>query len=378
MKRMAFDISKEMAMKETVGQTLEETLDYLLALARDGVRPDEARSGLQPLQLRHSEVGIQLIWDEEAYNQSVHYDALLHLPEMGTVSLSYCDDHALPWPLRGVHRFSDADLVRVNNNVLKVDQAVACLDFIWEESRITDQLVEVCLVQEELERNPVDLSDQELQLAMDSFRRARKLYKAEDTYSWMERRGITHQQLERFAGNQATIAKLVDRLVANRVQDHFDKHSADFDTACIARFRLSDEMSAVETSEKIRSGEVTFFDAAQYGFVAAKPSQRFTGDLFSVVRRREAPAEIRESLFGSAPGSILGPIREEGGYAIIRVFSLTAANLDEPTRNIIKKILFEEWLEQRRQAATIDWMWGNLNKTAQGARTDASLNLSPR
>src|SRR4051812_25445009 len=87
------DSSREMAMKETVRQTLVETLDYLMALARNGIRPEEARSALRPLQTRHSEVGLELIWDEEAYDQSVHYDALLHLPEMGTVSLSYCDDH---------------------------------------------------------------------------------------------------------------------------------------------------------------------------------------------------------------------------------------------------------------------------------------------
>src|SRR5688572_13024203 len=112
-----------MAMKETVEQTLVETLNYLITLVRDGIRPEEARSGVGQLQTRHSEVGMELIWEEEAYDSSVHYDALLQLPEMGAVSLSYCDDRALPWPLRGVHRFSDADLVRVNNNVMKVDQA---------------------------------------------------------------------------------------------------------------------------------------------------------------------------------------------------------------------------------------------------------------
>lgn len=235
----------------------------------------------------------------------------------------------------------------------------------------------VCLVQEELEKNPIDLSDQELQRAMDGFRRVRKLYKAEDTYSWMERRGITHQQLEQLACSQARLAKLRDRLVASRVQDYFDGHSADFDTAYIARFLVSNETSALETSEKIRSGDMNFFDAAQCCFVEAKRSQRRTGDLFSSVQRREAPAEIRESLFGSVPGSVLGPVRAEEGYAIIRVLSLVPASLDEPTRNIIKKILFEEWLQERRGVAIIDWLWGNRSKTDQDARTDVGVNLFP-
>jgi putative peptide maturation system protein len=367
-------------MKENVQQTLVETLEYLVTLVRDGIRPEDARSGLRPLQMRHSEVGIQLIWEEEPYNRSIHYDALLHLPE-GTASLSYCDDRAMPWPLRGVHRWSDAELVRVNNSVLRVDQAIACLDFIWEECRITDQLVNICLVQEELEKHPIDLSDQELQRATDSFRSARKLYRAEDTYDWMERRGITQQQLERLAGNQATIAKLRDRLVGSRVQDYFDGHSADFDTAYIARFFLTDETLALETAERIRSGEVNFLDAAQCAFVTAKQSQRpirptGDGDLFSAVQRREAPVELRESLFGSAPGSVLGPTRDQDRYGIIRVLSVVPPTLDEPTRNSIKKILFEEWLEERRSTATVEWFWGNISGTAQVARSDASVDLS--
>jgi len=365
-------------MTETVQQTLVETLDYLMALVRDGTRPEQAKSGLRPLQMRYSDVGMQLIWEEEPYDRSIHYDALLNLPGQGTVSLSYCDDRVMPWPLRGVHRWSEADLVRVNNNVLTVDQAIACLDFIWEESDIADQLVNVCLIQEELEKNPVHVSDEELQAAMDGFRRARKLYKAADTFSWMERRGISQPQLEQLVGSQARVAKLCDRLVASRIQDYFDAHSSDFDTAYIARIVMSDETSAREASEKIRSGEMNVFDIAQSRFLAAGRSSRPTVDLFRAVLRRDADAEIQEILFASAPGSILGPVRHEGEFAIIRVLSITQATKDEQTRNLIKKILFEEWLEDRRNAATIDWLWGNVSKTTEPVRTDKHVNLSTR
>jgi hypothetical protein len=49
------------------------------------------------------------------------------------VSLSFCPDEELPWPLRGVGRWSDKDLVRVNNTLLRVEDAIAFLDFIWNE-----------------------------------------------------------------------------------------------------------------------------------------------------------------------------------------------------------------------------------------------------
>ena len=136
------------------------------------VRPAAIAEGSAP-------VGMQLLWEEETYDNRIHYDALLNLPEEGTISISFCDDRATPWPLRGVHRWSDADLVRVNNNVLSVDQAIACLDFMWDEARIAERLeIQHLPRPEQVSTTPIDLSDEEFQQAMDGFRRARGLYKA--------------------------------------------------------------------------------------------------------------------------------------------------------------------------------------------------------
>src|SRR5690606_13342695 len=117
-------------------QLLDDVLSYLFDLARERVRPAEAQRRLQEVHRRHPHTRLDLVWEEEAYNAAVHYDTLLHLPGEGTVSLSLCADQALPWPLRGVHRWDEGDLVRVNNTVLSVDQAIATLDFIWDEARL--------------------------------------------------------------------------------------------------------------------------------------------------------------------------------------------------------------------------------------------------
>jgi putative peptide maturation system protein len=133
-------------MSRELQQALVDALDYLMTLSRESARPEEARAGLRLLQKQHPDTGMELLWEEEAYDQSLHYDALLHLDGEGTVSLSFCPDRALPWPLRGVLRWREVELARVNNTVLRVDHAIACLDFIWEEAPIINRLVNTCLV----------------------------------------------------------------------------------------------------------------------------------------------------------------------------------------------------------------------------------------
>src|SRR5712672_3501561 len=108
-------------MNDSLQLAASEVLDYLLALQHEGVRPREARDRLQPLRGRHPDLQLDLLAEEQTFDQSVHYDALIQRTGEGTVSLSYCPERALPWPLRGVHRWNEGDLLRINGNVLPVD-----------------------------------------------------------------------------------------------------------------------------------------------------------------------------------------------------------------------------------------------------------------
>jgi putative peptide maturation system protein len=351
-------------MHNKLQQALTDTLNYLMVLVRDGIRSQEAQARLRLVQQQHPDTDIDLLWEEETYDHSVHYDALLHLPGQGTVSLSFCPERALPWPMRGVHRWSEKDLVRVNTTVLEVEQAIACLDFIWDEARIINRLINVCLIREALAKDPLELSNPELQQAMDAFRRAHKLYTAEDTYQWMARHGMTHEQLEHLVTDEATVAKLRDRVTAGRVEAYFEEHRADFDTAYIARFAFSDEASAHRTCEQIRFGELDFYEAAQRYFVAAALSHP-SRDLFTVVQRGHVSPDLATAIFTATPGEVVGPVHTEDGYAIVRVLSRTPTCLNEPTRSAIKRILFEQWLADLRETATIEWYWGNAGRTSQ-------------
>jgi putative peptide maturation system protein len=352
-------------MQRSIEEAAIATLGYLMTLIGEGTRPDAAKSALRPLQQRYPDIRLQLVWEEDVFDQRMHYDALLTVPGSGIISMSYCNEKEKPWPLRGVQRWSDKNLLRVNNTVMEIDQAVAYIDFIWEGARIADRLVSACLIEEEIERNPITISDQELQAAMDNFRKQRNLYRAEDTYRWMERRGLSHRALERLVKGEAMVGKLRDCIIANGVEPYFVAHSADFDTVRVARLFVSDDATARTLCERIRSGEVAFFDEAQRQFLASH-QLRPPGDLFAKFQRRESPPEFREALFQASAGSVLEPLREENGYVINYVLSLSPAVLDNATAESIRNLLFEQWLEERRKAAVIEWLWGNSAKTSPG------------
>jgi putative peptide maturation system protein len=353
-------------MSTTIQQPLAEMTDFLLALSREAIRPREAQARLRLIQQRYPDITLDLLWEEQTYDRSPHYDLLLRLSELGSFSLSFAPLRTLPWPLRGVQRWRDVDLVRVNNVVLDVAQAVSYLDTIWGETRIIDRMVNTCLIQEALEKDPIELSDAELQRAMDGFRRARRLYTVEETQRWMERHGMSHTQFEGYVADEALVAKLRDRVTADQVEPFFAARHADFDTARIAQITFADETTARRLYDRIRDGELDFYAAAQDHFTTAGAHTASSPDLFAAVQRGQAP-EWMAPVFAAAADQLLGPLDTGEGYALVRVLSVSTARLDEPTRHAIKKILFENWLAERRQAARIEWNWGQASQTSQTA-----------
>ena len=347
-----------------IRQTLTATLDCLLELNENNVRPKAARERFRQFQQQQG-IPMDLVWEEERFDGSVHYDALLHIPGEGTVSVSFAPDHALPWPMRGTRRWDESTLLRVNQEYLNMEQAVAFLDFMWNEAPLVKRLVNVCLIQEELKRNCLELSNEEMQDAMDAFRRARRLYTAEETRRWIEDNGTTQEKLEQIVGGEALVEKLRNRVTAGHVEEYFEQHRAEFDRVIGFRIDFADAQTARQSLGRIRTGDLEFQAAAKKQFLASvlngSPAPH-TG--YITMRRSESETELGAAMFAAAPGELVGPFRDGTRWCLVQVHEQGPARLDATTRREIQQRLFDEWLEARRKDYQIEWLWGNANQTA--------------
>ena len=348
--------AREGSTSALLERTTADGLQFLISLSRDHCQPDEATSRLSSLRARHPTVVIDLLWERETYDESVHYDLLLRAADGDdTVSLSFCPDKALPWPMRGVHRWTEQDLVRVNNIVLRVHEAITYLDVVWNETRIAERLIGACLIQDVLQEQPVEITDAQLQAALDRFRRARGLLSADRTRRWLDQHGLTHPQLEQRLLDELALAQLRARIAEGRIESHFNLHRADFDTALVAWLVLEDAQAAARAA---RSSD-DFYQAAQLRFTSSPAEERHhIGQLFRRVRRSDLSSELAEAIFGASPEAVVGPVADRSGFAVVKVLQTTPAMLDSATSQTIEARLFQEWLAERRKAAMVEWYWG--------------------
>lgn len=354
-------------MDSEINQTILGVVDEMARLARE---PADPREGEARLKRRVREAGpqvpakIDVLWDRESVTGSVHYDALLRVPGWGSVSIGYSPERGLPWALRGTFRWSEVDMLRVNQRRIGVADVVTQLDFLWAEPWLTGQLVDAVLITDAIEEDPgaFTASDEELQEAMDAFRRRRGLLTEEAMLSWLEQQGLTQRKLETRLEGFVKTRKLRQRVVAGREEAYFASHKSEFEVAVFARIVLGDLERARSLSKRLRGGEVDLLQAAREALREQAPAaHRWESPppLLERARRSELPPEQAAVIFAATPGAVLEPLETKAGYELRQVLGLEPAVFDAATRAAIAERLFQEWLDERRAAADVEWLWGH-------------------
>ncbi|MFI6454063.1 TIGR04500 family putative peptide maturation system protein [Streptosporangium amethystogenes] len=359
---------------------LDEALEWLRGL--DGVPPEQARERLRELRARYPETRMRLLWQREAATEEYHYDLLFPSPE-GSVSVAFAPDRVIPWPLRGGQRSGEQLVLRVDGVDMTMERAVSVLDALWNDAALARRLVDAALVEQAVDARDRDLPTDRLQEAVDAFRRARGLLTAQALRQWMAERGLSHARLEEIVAGEAAVADLRREVAADRVEDFFAAHHEEFDRLRVVRLRYADPdradaavalLRAGRPAEPaVRTGTVRVDGAGASGGASGRdPVALATEEMLAASATCRMEANLRDdlvALFGAPAadaraGQVLGPARlPDGGFCVVSVLAVEPAVLDEATRRLTEKRIFDDWLAEQRRHAHVEWFWGGRART---------------
>ena len=214
-----------------------------------------------------------------------------------------------------------------------------------------EDAINAALVQQAAAERGITATDSELQQAADDFRIAHDLHTAEATEQWLAERHLTFEDWELLVERDLVGHKLRDALTDGKVEQHFVENRLSFDSAAVSRLVVSDEDIARELRAQIVEDGADFHALArQYSIDAAT---KLAGGYIGQVGRAEMEAAVEPAVFGGQPGKIVGPLKADDGWQLIKVESLQTAVLDDSMRETIKSLLFDEWLTEQRRKAQI-------------------------
>lgn len=240
---------------------------------------------------------------------------------------------------------------------LEVNGEEVSLAEVLRLAKLTGQLqfiqdaVDAALIRQAARERGIEAADDELQEAADDFRIEHDLHTAEATENWLAAKRLTFEAWEALLESNLVRQKLREALTATKVEQYFVENRLSFDTAAVSRLVVSDEGVARELRAQIVEDGADFHALART--YSTDEATRPAGGYGGRVRREEVEPSVEAAVFGAQPGKVIGPVKTDEGWQLIKVESVHQAELDDTLREALKTQLFNDWLGERRRTARI-------------------------
>jgi parvulin-like peptidyl-prolyl isomerase len=192
---------------------------------------------------------------------------------------------------------------------------------------------------------------EDIQKAANQIRLTHNLLGASETYAWLEKYGLSMDDLEQLARRECLKQQLVEHLFSDKIDPYFIQHQLDYLSAVLYEVIFEDEELAYEQYCALQAGETTFQQIAHH--YIQDTEKRRVGGYLGVRRRDELRPEISVIVFAANPPQVLKPIVIENGVHLILVEEVTQAELNPQLELGIQKELFEQWLIFHREETKI-------------------------
>ena len=339
-----------------IDDALRDALDVIRAIR--GLPGDAARARVAALAARHPALRLHLVPERDEYSGRMEYGLLVRAPDVETAYLTARAPSATPWLLHQVHDFREGVLLAVDGESLSVGDAIAALDEHLAHASLRERMVTTCILNRHLREHRYEVSDDELQAAVDEFRQRRGLHTAEATDRWMQATGTSHARLEQLAGTAVQVRKLRRDVCADRVEAELRAHADAFATAALIRIRVAsaERARAARPDDLDRAG----FLALAETMIAEELRGAAAGGVLDsvVVTRGELEPAFGDAVFAGA-GRVVGPYATPDGVFLAYVSAIEPAReLDARVRGLVERRCFDAWLDEQRAHASVEWNWG--------------------
>jgi hypothetical protein len=212
------------------------------------------------------------------------------------------------------------------------------------------QLKEVCqqilyqkIIDQAVHDHKLTLTEEEIRMDAEGFRREKRLEKARDTFTWLADQMVAPDDWEKGIQDRLLRKKLAETLFSKQVEKFFVENRLNFDQLSLYQIIVPYQQLAWEIFYQIEEEEMSFYQAAHLYDIDEQ--RRYQCGYEGRLYRWSLKPEIATIIFNAQPGKVIPPISTEQGYHLLLVEEFIAAELTPETYEEILHKLFDEWLQ---------------------------------
>ncbi len=216
---------------------------------------------------------------------------------------------------------------------------------------VVEAIASQSIIAEAAQEAGITVTPEELQQEGDDLRFAKKLVKAKETWTWLEKHHLSVNEFEELAYNNILSRKLANHLFSPQLEKSFYEHQLDYVAAVTYEVVFEDRDLALELFYALEEGEINFPEIARL-YIPETELRRAYG--YQGLRyRKDFRPEIAAAVFAAAPPQALKPITTSKGVHLIWVEEVIQPQLDKQLRQKIITESFSDWLKQQFSAMKI-------------------------
>lgn len=233
-------------------------------------------------------------------------------------------------------------MVNIGNVPISPERIVVFFKQEVQIKEISQRILAQQVVSEAAQERGIVVTPDEIQVEADRQRYEMRLESAAATLSWLEDQLIAPEDWEAGIHQKLLAQKLAEALFADEVERYFAEHRLEFEQVSLYRITVPYEQLSQELFYQIEENEISFYEAAHLYDV--EEQRRLQCGYEGRFYRWSLKPELAAAVFGTNPGSLTGPLKNEHGYDLFLAEEFIAAELTPTIRQQIIDRLFKEWL----------------------------------
>jgi parvulin-like peptidyl-prolyl isomerase len=201
------------------------------------------------------------------------------------------------------------------------------------------------VVQQAAAERHIQTEASELQLAANRFRQKNGLLEAQQTWRWLQKHGLSLDDLEMIIVQEVLAEKLAEHLFADQIEAYFVERQLDYAQAVLYEVILPDYDLAMELFYGLQEQEISFAQVVQQ--YSSDATHRRVGGYRGALSRKDLKSVVSAAVFAAKPPQLLKPIQSREGVHLIYVEDIIQPILTEELRSQIRSDLFSRWLKKQ-------------------------------
>jgi parvulin-like peptidyl-prolyl isomerase len=170
--------------------------------------------------------------------------------------------------------------------------------------------------------------------------------------TWLANNHMTQEDLEESLTQKLARQELADQVTRDQVEKYFAENRTQYDRARLRQIVVDKDGIAQELLSRILEEGADFGELARQH--SLDPQTRASGGNLGIVSRNALPPVVAAAVFTAKNGDVVGPLKPDGAYLLIKVEEILLGQFDGPSTVGIQQLLFRDWVAEQVQKGKVE------------------------